>query len=148
MSAFSTSSHVPSDKEGKKLDRLYTAKATFTLIFRDFVKLGETISMLFRMPHVDVGNTAWRLTSATTKSLGSESRKAAMEDAIRKAKDYAEVFGRVAVPIEVKDSGSRGYSQELGRTRSESSKNQIDGLILEPEDVSVSSEIDVKLQAD
>lgn len=150
MSDFATNSYAPRDKDGKELAREYTARTNFEAIFRDFAKLGEMTSVLFRMPHVEVYNTEWRLTPATISSLGSESRKAAMEDAIRKAQDYAAVLARTPVAIEVTDTGSRSYvgaSQELGRSRSGTSKNQVDGMTLEPEDVRYNTTIDVKFQA-
>ncbi|KAL9596547.1 MAG: hypothetical protein Q9219_005725 [cf. Caloplaca sp. 3 TL-2023] len=152
MSGFSTSSYVPRDDDGKELDREFTASTRFEAIFRDFSKLGEVTSMLFRMQHVEVKSTEWRLTSATITSLGTESRKAAMEDAIRKAQDYAVVLGRTPVAIEVTDTGSRSFgytAQELGHSRqSGASKQQVDGMTLEPEDVKYRTDIDVKFLAE
>ena len=150
MSAFSTSSYVPRDKDNNELEREYTARTTFTTIFRDFAKLGEITSQLFRMPYVAVGDTEWKLTPDTIESLGSESRKAAMQDAIRKARDYAEVLGREPVAVEVKDSGSysHGRTMQTARRSRGNEKTQVDGLTLEPEDVSLKTEIHVRFQAD
>lgn len=92
MSAFTTNSHVPRNDDGDEHAREFTASTRFTAIFRDFEKLGEITSSLFSMPHVEIECTEWRLTESTIQSLGSESRKAAMRDAIRKAKDYGEVL--------------------------------------------------------
>ena len=130
MSSFLTSSHLPRDKDGKELEREYDASTRFTIIFRDFGKLGQITSMLFRMPHVEIENTDWRLTPATIEGLGSESRKAAMEDAIRKAKDYGDVLGRNPVAVEVRDSGYQSYgrTKQTARRRAiDVAKGQVDG---------------------
>ncbi|KAL8833021.1 MAG: hypothetical protein Q9170_004567 [Blastenia crenularia] len=145
-----TSSYIPRDKDNKELPREFTATTSVTAIFRDFTKLGEVTSSLLRMPYVEVAKTQWRLTDATLESLGSESRKMAMQDAIKKAGDYASVLGRTPVAIEVSDSGARYYggaSQELAHTRGGTSGSQIEGMTLEPEDVKVMTGIDVKFQA-
>lgn len=152
MGAFSTSSCVPRDKQGNELDREYTASSKFTAIFRDFSKLGEITSALFRMPHVEVDNTQWHLTQATMESLGSQSRKAAMQDAIQKAKDYADVVGKSPVAVEIKDDGSQSYGrtkQTARRARSDTSGFQaIAGpLTIEPEDVELRASIEVKFEA-
>ena len=46
------------------------------------------------MPHVTIRNIQWRLTEETKASLGSQSRKDAVTDAVMKARDYAAVLGR------------------------------------------------------
>lgn len=153
MSAFQTNSCLPRDKDGKELEREYTASTAFTAIFRDFKKLGEVTSLLYRTPHVEIKKTEWRLTDATIRGLGSESRKAAVRDAMQKAKDFAEVLERVPVAIEVNDYGGQSYavaSQELGgyAPAPAASKQQIDGLTLEPEQVELTARISVKFQAD
>lgn len=151
MSAFHTNSYVPKNKEGKDLEREYAASTKFTAIFRDFQKLGEVTSSLFRMPHVELDKTEWRLTDATLESLGSESRKAAMHDAIRKANDFAEVLGRVPVAFEVYDNGVLTHniaSQGVGRSAETTEKKQVDGLTLVPEDVNYRASIKVKFRAD
>ena len=154
MGSFITNSYVPKDKDGNDIERQYSASTTFTIIFRDFIKLGEATSILFRMPHVKISSTSWTLTDATRESLGSESRKAAMHDAMAKAKDYADVLGKVAVAVDVQDcsysSSYSGPSQELGgmsRTDVQSSKVQVDGLALEPENIEIHRSMDVKFEA-
>ena len=154
MSAFITRSHVPQDKDGRDLDhREYTANTSFTIIFRDFAKLGEMTSRLFRTPHVEISSTEWRLTPATLKSLGSELRKAAMRDAVQKAQDYADVLGRSPIAVEVTDQGTNRSGRTVqGTSRSRhsaaGSKAFVEGLVLEPEDVEWRSSIAVKFRAE
>ena len=75
-----------------------------------------------------------------------------MQDAMRKANDYAEVLGRSLVAIEVKDEVlNQPYGitcQLLQRSRGEVGKDQLDEMILEPEDVQIRTEIDVKFQTE
>ncbi|KAL8984053.1 MAG: hypothetical protein Q9177_004806 [Variospora cf. flavescens] len=152
MSGFATHSYVKRDKDGNECEREFSASTNFEAIFRDFAKLGELTSTLFRMPHVEVYGTEWRLTSATIKSLGSESRKAAMEDAIQKARDYAGVLGRNPVAVDVTEGSAVSTARtKQGATRShyyDTWKTQVDGMTLEPEDVSYKTKIDVKFQAE
>lgn len=152
MTSFSTNSHLPKDKEGKELKREYNASTTFHIIFRNFEKLGEVATGLSRTPRVAIRSTQWRLTDATVESLGSESRQAAMRDAIHKAKDYADVLGRDVVAIEVSDTGARSHGRTMqgaGRSRGTMVNTQgVDGLSIEPEDVELSTSINVKFQAD
>jgi len=70
MGPFQTTSYVPRDDDGRGFDREYTASAKFTAIFRDFQKLGETTSLSFRMPHIQLERTEWRLTESTLWESG------------------------------------------------------------------------------
>ncbi|KAL8940347.1 MAG: hypothetical protein Q9216_002859 [Gyalolechia sp. 2 TL-2023] len=152
MGGVTTSSQCPLDNNRKRLEIEYTATAAFIAVFRDFDKLGETISDLFRTPHVRLSPTGWRLTEATNKSLGAESRRLAMQDAIKKAQDYAGVLDRMPMAIEVSDSNLpdyRGVSHEtMACSYSRSSGVHLEGMTLEPEDVKVTTQVHVKFQAD
>lgn len=152
MSKFSTNSYIIVDEDVKESEYDFMARTNFTAIFQDFAKLGEITSMLFQMPNVQVHGIEWSLIPTTIKSLGFESRKAAMQDAMRKASDYAEVLGRSLVAIEVKDEVlNQPYGttcQLLQRSRGEVGKDQPDEMILEPEDVQIRTEIDVKFQTE
>src|SRR5436190_14404406 len=108
-------SEIPYDKDRQPRPRQYYASSSFQVIFRDLDRLGEMASVLFAMPHVQIGSIQWRLTDQTRESLSTQSRKEAMLDAIQKARDYAEVVGRDVVPIEVADV-NRNFSVST-RTR-------------------------------
>lgn len=116
-------------------------------MFQDFAKLEEVLGTLFTMPHVEIDATEWRLTDATRATLSSELRKAAMRDAIAKARDYAEVLGRNVVAVEVLD-GQESYRRETKHTvrpaDAASSAHAASWVALEPEDVELSGSVEVK----
>lgn len=150
---FQTNSSVPRDREGKLLQREYTASIKFTAIFGNCQKLGEATSLLFGMPYVEIESTEWRLTDATIESLGPESRKLAMRDAMRKANDFAEVVGRIPVAIEVRDNGGHAHGVALPRfssnsRRSAAAKQRVHGSALTSQRVQWKTSINVKFRAD
>jgi uncharacterized protein YggE len=104
-----TWSRVPTDDKNKPLDRVHHATSSFEVIFRDFNKLSEIAGMLVAHPKVEIDSIEWRLTDDTKKALGSESRKMAIRDAVRKANDYAEIIGQEVVAVEVSDGGSTSH---------------------------------------
>lgn len=116
-------------------------------MFQDFAKLEEVLGTLFKMPHVEIDATEWRLTDATKASLSSELRKAAMRDAIAKAGDYAEVLGRNVVAVEVLD-GEESYRRErkhaVRSANAASSAHAVSWVALEPEDVELSGSVEVR----
>lgn len=104
-----TWSIVPTDDKNKPLDRVHHATSSFEVIFRDFSKLSEIAGKLVAHPKVEIDSIEWRLTDATKKALGSESRKLAIRDAVHKANDYAEVVGQEVVAVEITDGGSASH---------------------------------------
>ncbi|KAF7592340.1 hypothetical protein BBP40_000399 [Aspergillus hancockii] len=105
MSSISTGSYLPWDHDkGEHRARVYTARTNFEVKFRDFSKLGEFVSDVARDPFVSVRDIEWRLTDETTKTLGQESRKLAVWDALAKAKDYAGALNMSNLkPVEIDD---------------------------------------------
>ncbi|KAL9014186.1 MAG: hypothetical protein Q9173_001149 [Seirophora scorigena] len=104
----------------KECERGFSVSTNSEAMFRNFANLGELIGMLFRMPHFEVYGTGLRLTPATINSIGCESRKAAMKNAVQKAQDYAGALERNPVMIEVTNAGSLSEArtvQELGGSR-------------------------------
>jgi hypothetical protein len=107
MRALCTWSYQPRNAQGIDLDRKYWARTDFELEFRDFGKMGAVTTQLLAMPNVSISNTRWRLTEKTKESLGSQSRKEAVQDAMAKARDFAEAAGCKDVrPFDIID----GYS--------------------------------------
>jgi len=147
MGSIQSWSRIQYDKDNQPGPRQYHASSSFEVIFRDFEKLGDVASSLFAMPHVDITSISWRLTDETRESLGSETRKAAMLNAIQKARDYAEVIGREVVAVKITDSG---YSAG-GRTK-QTARRAVgsgivappNGLALEPEEVVLSGSVQVQ----
>lgn len=149
MGGVTTSANIPRAKHLEKPDREYTATATFTAEFCDFTKLGQIISTLLRMPYVEVSRTEWRLTAATRQSLGAESRKLAMQDAIRKAEDYAGMVDRTPAAIEVSEyTPLYNQSARGGQVYSGNPGTHVEGMTMEPEHVKIRTVINVTFQAD
>jgi len=148
MTSLRTRTWIPEDNNGKPLSpRQYNANVRFEVIFKDFTKLGEVIATLFNMPHVEIEGTEWRLTDATKAGLGSDSRKAAMQDAVAKARDYAEVIGREVAAVEILDeltTYGRRTKQMARMAETTSSVNTVSGISLEAEDVELSASVMVK----
>lgn len=92
------------DKTSETRTRVHTATSSYSAIFRNFAKLGDVVGNLMTHPHVSIDRVEWKLTDATIKSLHSESRTLAMENAIEKAEDYARVVGRKVFAREINDS--------------------------------------------
>lgn len=93
------------DRKSETKTRVHTATSSYSVIFRNFAKLGEVVGKLMTHPHVSIDRVEWKLTDVTIKSLHSESRTLAMQNAIEKAEDYARVVERKVVPREIDDSG-------------------------------------------
>jgi len=147
MQSLSTGSYRPRDAQGVDLDRRYTANSAFEVEFRDFGKLGAVTTQLLAIPNVSIYNTTWRLTEQTKESLGSQSRKEAVQDAMAKARDFAEAAGCKTVrPFEISD----GYSDvEYGYNMRMKAGTAEDGeLSFTPEEVKLKTDVTVKFYAE
>jgi len=85
----------------------------------------------------------------TKKSLGSQSRKEAVHEALAKAKDFAEAAGyRSVKPFEITD----GYSGEEYRSEVPAGKmvggNEDTALSFVPEEIQLRSSVTVKFSAE
>jgi uncharacterized protein YggE len=90
--SLSATSHRPYE-DGKRVAAEYTAQIDFDVRFQDFKALGGFGAHISALPHVELQNIEWKLTTATENHFRSELRKKAASDAFRKAQDYCEVFG-------------------------------------------------------
>ncbi|CAI7613070.1 unnamed protein product [Penicillium pancosmium] len=93
------------ESKSEKKTRVHNASSSYSVTFRNFAKLGEVIGQLMMHPHVSIDKVEWKLTDITIKSLHSESRKLAMQNAIEKANDYAGVVKQNVFAREINDSG-------------------------------------------
>lgn len=115
VTAFSsTSLQTQSYTPYKEKEKCHSATISLTANFQDFVRLNEVVGKLVTYSNVEIQSLEWRLTEATQNALGSESRKEAMRDAVRKANDYAEVVGRQVVAVEIQDGSSGAQSESAG----------------------------------
>lgn len=97
------------DHRGEPTGPTYHASISYTIHFRYFSKLSEIVARLIEFPNIKIDSIEWCLTDETKQSLASESRKLAMQDAIQKANDYAELIGRKVVPAEISEDGDCDY---------------------------------------
>ena len=153
MASLTTNWWDPRDKDGNVSgERCYSATTKVQAIFRDFDKLNEVASILAKTPHATIARTNWELTDATMLDLGCESRQAAMRDAVRKADDYAGIVERHAVAVEITAPDShivtRGRTLQTARSAGGSVANTQTFISLQPEDVAMSTSIDVKFVAE
>ncbi|MCJ1394398.1 hypothetical protein MMC18_007276 [Xylographa bjoerkii] len=148
MTALTTRTWIPEDHTRKPFGpRLFSARTSFHVVFRDFEKLAAVAAMLFTTPHVSIESTKWSLTDDTLAGLASESRKMAMRDAARRAEDYAEVIGREVLAVQITDRGSstRGRTMQTARRAGQpAGAVGMGSLALEPEDVELSASVEVK----
>ncbi|KAJ5673417.1 hypothetical protein N7507_002544 [Penicillium longicatenatum] len=98
---------------GKHATRAFYATSISHATFRDFAKLGEIAKKLDAYPSIEVESIEWRLTESTEKALEYDARKQAMQNAILKAEEYAEVIGRKVVAVEIDDT----VQSQLGHNR-------------------------------
>lgn len=156
MTTLSTNSNVPNDRAGNPLPRQFTANTAFTVKFRDFARLGSIASELTKMPFVKIHNISWRLTDATKDSLGSQSRRAAVEDAVAKARDFASPVAEGKMPraVEITEQGFTTATASHGRPRKQmmgaagAGEPKTDGMEFEPEDVQLTASALVKFIVD
>lgn len=145
-----TASYRPRDLQGVDLDRKYTANMSFDLEFRDFGKLGTVTSQLLAMPNVSIFDTTWRLTDQTKESLGSQSRKEALQDAVVKARDFAEAAGCEKVrPSEISDAySSVDYGSNMPQRARPFGAAEDTELSFAPEEVQLKTNVTVKFYAE
>jgi uncharacterized protein YggE len=149
MRALYTSFYTPRDHNGVDLDCKYTANTSFEIEVQNFTRLSSVTTELLAMPNVSIHNTSWRLTEKTKKSLGTQSRKEAIQEALMKAKDFAEAAGYGSVkPFEITD----GYSGEEFVSENPAGKmirgNEETALSFVPEEIQLRSNVTVKFYAE
>lgn len=154
MKTLFTGSHVPTNRDGTKLPREYSANTAFSVRFCNFTELGNFASMLATMENVSVRDISWELTDATKAILGTKSRVEAIKNANNQAKDYSEALARGEVTAYEVTGGNEGinlaqYSSGHGHGGYGGGGGGAGGedLNFEPENVSFSCTVTVKYRA-
>ncbi|EAW10307.1 SIMPL domain-containing protein [Aspergillus clavatus NRRL 1] len=83
--------------------QVYHAQVKFEVCFKDFKALNNMLSSFSIDPSVEILRVEWRLAEETRRVMGSKVRRLAMEDAIRKADDYASAIGRKVTAFDIAD---------------------------------------------
>ncbi|MBM0125028.1 SIMPL domain-containing protein [Pimelobacter simplex] len=148
----------PWNKDGKQLPLVHHASVGVQVKFRDFARLATWVGRLvssaegFRLDGV-----TWALTEARRIELERAVRTHAVQDAARRAQEYADALGLGQVrPVAVADAGmlSQGIAPmggggPAGYMRA-AAKDAGGGaeLDLSPEDIEVSAEVDARFVVD
>lgn len=155
----STGSFQPWSQDAEKeLPRRYTANSSVDLTFNEFSKMGSMASTLSQIEFVSISSLDWRLKDKTRASLGSQSRRNAVRDAIVKAGDYAAAAGKEKVsPVEITDGASATDLEPTGVLRmsramrhGEGAAGDIDRgeMSFTPESVTIETSVVVKFLAE
>ncbi|RDL41695.1 uncharacterized protein BP5553_01674 [Venustampulla echinocandica] len=151
MTTLDTSSHQHRSKTGS-LTVLYSARAEFSIKFHDFAILNKIATRASAMEHVKVSRVDWALTDETSDAIKGGARKRAAEDAIQRAWDYAEVFGKIppaelearVLPVRVTEQSfySKSTRPQLHYGKGmRGSKTGREELQFEPEDVKLEATV-------
>ncbi|MFJ9314882.1 SIMPL domain-containing protein [Pimelobacter simplex] len=149
----------PWNQDGKQLPLVHHASVGVDVKFRDFAALSAWVSEHvagtegFRLDGV-----VWALTESNRHDLERAVRTRAVQDAARRAQEYAEALGLGPVrPVAVADAGMLGEGiTPMGGggsaqfSRMAAAKDSAGGheLELSPEDIEVSSEVDARFVAE
>jgi hypothetical protein len=141
----------PWNKDGKQLPPVHHASVGIDVKFRDFTALsrwvGEHVTNTagFRVAHVE-----WALTEKRQDDLRRQVRTRAVEDAVRRAQQYADALGLGEIrPVAIADAGMLGTRPDGGQGATFLRAAAAPGggapdIELVPEDIEVSAEVDAR----
>ncbi|KAH7069815.1 hypothetical protein BKA63DRAFT_519619 [Paraphoma chrysanthemicola] len=164
MSTLDTSSHrerrstgEPRLAEPAKYDTTYSARVELNIKFSDFNLLDTLATQFSAMQNVRIQMINWKLTDATLASIEGGARKEAAQNALQRARDYAEVFANLTpeeavMKVKAINVTESQYYQQSTRPRLHYGKGQRMEVIsrddvaltFEPEDVSFEVKVDGK----
>jgi uncharacterized protein len=152
-------SERPWNNDGKRLPLVYHATIGLQAKFNDFDALSRLIEQVAVMDGVNVGGIEWDLTDQRRIAETDAVRRAAVADAVQKAATYAAAAGlgtpsvtAVADPGMLGDGSSGGGPGPGSYERMAFKAQAMDSgggaaLSLSPEQIQVSSSVDVRLSA-
>lgn len=143
MTSLSTGNRVLRDRDQKIVENKFTATTTFTVKFQDFAQLGTFATTWAGKDDVSIRSVTWSLTDVTKEALGRRSRHEAVENAVMKAKDYADALGLGEPKVTQLQDGSHSMSNHAHMARKMARPRGADGRFeqvgeeigFEPEDV-------------
>jgi uncharacterized protein YggE len=104
----------PELKRGSEKVTAYTGTVGTTVTVTDFAVLGELLLRLAGLEQASISGPWWQLRPGSR--AGSEVRRAAIDDALGRARDYAEAVGaRVDRLVEILDEGTGGGGRPMMR---------------------------------
>ena len=104
----------PELKRGSEKVTAYTGSVTTTVTVTDFSVLGELLLGLANREQTSISGPWWQLRPGSR--AGAEVRREAIDDALSRAREYAEAVGaRVKSLIEILDEGTGGVGHSMMR---------------------------------
>ena len=99
-------SYRPWNNEGRQLPVVHQSSAEVEVVFADLARLGEWLADAATSADLTIGGIDWRLTDATRRRVQESTQRAAVADAVAKARVYASALGLGApTPVELADHG-------------------------------------------
>ena len=147
-----TWSNRPWNKDGIQMPLVHHASVGIEVKFRDFASLSRWVgNHVANTDGFRVASIEWALTSKRHKELQRQARIRAVEDAVVKAREYAEALGLGTIrPIAIADAGMLGANLHPERDVSPASLRMAapmggaPEIELLPEDIEVSSAVDAR----
>jgi hypothetical protein len=147
-----TWSNRPWNKDGIQMPLVHHASVGIEVKFRDFASLSRWVgNHIANTDGFRVASIEWALTSKRHKELQRQVRIRAVEDAVVKAREYAEALGLGTIrPIAIADAGMLGANLHPERDVSSASLRMAapmggaPEIELRPEDIEVSCAVDAR----
>jgi uncharacterized protein YggE len=135
----SVSTYRPWRDNGERGDPVHQARVQIVAEFSDFTRLGGFIDYWGGRDGVEIAGIVWDVLERSRRVFEAELRRAAVDDAVNRAQNYADALrrGRV-VPTRISDPGladgpPRPYSVKLESAMADAG----DGLQLTPQPVHI-----------
>ena len=120
----------PEVKRGSQRVSAYTGSVTTTVTVTDFTMLGEILLRLGNQELTSVSGPWWSLKPGSV--AGAEVRRAAITDALHRAREYAAAVGaEVTRLVEISDEATGGGVQPVMRSAMFAKSEAMDSLELE-----------------
>ena len=131
-------------KPGSEHLAVYVGRVTTTVTVTDFAVLGDLVLGLGNRKETAVSGPWWQLRPGST--AGSEVRREAIADALRRAREYAEAVGaRVDRLVEISDEGAEG-AHPMMRVAAFGGAPESDlALVIDPQQQTVRAAVTVRV---
>ncbi|WP_059021100.1 SIMPL domain-containing protein [Mycobacterium sp. M26] len=139
-------SHRPWHKDGKKLPLVHSASVTVEATFADFDALAAWVASAAGVEGLSISYLDWELTDSRRLALERATRQHAVQDARRRAQDYADALELGAVTVRsVSDPGlNRPAPAPRAAMLAQAAPpgGGAEEFALRPQDVEVSAEVE------
>ncbi|MDR6201274.1 uncharacterized protein YggE [Microbacterium sp. SORGH_AS428] len=138
----------PWGPDGSRLDPVHHASLEFRAVFDDADALSACIDAAITDPAVQLDGIDWRLTEATGLEARDRVARAAVEDAVARARSYAASLGLHHVTaIEVADAGLLSSDSAPAGPMMMKSAAADNGIVMRPDEVVVAVGVEARFSA-